>query len=86
MQQCISVITLINPAQARSVNIVTLFKLRNKPYLHCTALNSAICILEGLQYPVHFLYKPDNRVPMALEMKQKAAVPGLALYDTAPSN
>lgn len=66
---------LINPAQAKSVNIVTPFKLKNEPYLQRTALDSAICILEGLQCPVRFLYKPDNRVTIALEMKQKAAVP-----------
>jgi len=76
----------MNPAQASSVNIVTPFRLRNKPCLQSAALDSAICILEGLQCPVHFLYKPDNRVTIALETKQKAGVPGIALYDAAPSN
>lgn len=86
MLQCTSAITLINPGQARSVNVVTPFKLRHERSLQCTALDSAICILEDVQCPVHFLYKPDNWVTIALEIKQRAAVPGLALYDTAPSN
>lgn len=49
VQKCISVIILINPTQARTVIIVTPFKMTNEPCLQHAALDSAICILEGLQ-------------------------------------